>query len=118
MNNLSETVYEKYKSNILQCTYFKDKNFLERLSNDDKKYQEAAVDEFMRMPKMGDRVLENKFKDSIINKTDDFFLSWKVQAMQTHVGKIDKLNDEKITFEHNEQILKDMLEKQQRETMI
>jgi len=117
MNNLSETVIEKYKSNILQCTYFEDKNFLERLSNDHKRYQEAAVGEFKRMPKMEDRVLENKFKDSIINKTDDFFLSWKIQAMQTHVGKIDKLNDEKITFENNEQILKDMIEKQQRETM-
>lgn len=110
MKKLSDIVYEKYTMNISQSTYFEETNFEERLSNDHKKYQQIAVDEFIQMPKIGDETTENMYKNFIINQTDTFFLKWKHQAMKTHVDmmskQIDKLNAEINARKYFEELLK------------
>lgn len=106
MKKLSDIVYEKYTLNITSSKYYEEKNFVEKLSNDHEAYQKLAVDEFMQLPKLGDNTTEIMFKNSLINKTDEFFSKWKPQAIKTHFevleNKIDKLkaiNDMKEQYD-------------------
>lgn len=109
LKKLSDALYENYTLIISQCNYYEDENFMERLSNDHKKYQQIAIDKFNQTPKMGDEIMENQFKNSLVKKIDTFFLKWKPKALETHVKMINKQISQfiadKMAFEQRQQML-------------